>query len=131
MPRTDWTPRANGKFYGSPACCGAKFCTRADFDLATKRAAALAKRMGAGWEPDVWENLGWHYRVTNGIATVSERHEGKRVTYEAWLEVDHPTGKLQVIVDDEKTPEDALGTAVQQMRTIESRIRIGLAQLYD
>ena len=30
---------------------------------ATKKAKALAKKMGKEWEIKVWENLGWHYSV--------------------------------------------------------------------
>ena len=42
--------------------CGHR-CTKARHDLAWQRARALAKRLGDGWEPRVWENMGWHYDV--------------------------------------------------------------------
>jgi len=50
---------------GSIRCapfCGGK-CTQAAFELATSRADALCKRLGKGWKPRVWENLGWHCSV--------------------------------------------------------------------
>jgi hypothetical protein len=28
---------------------------------ATKKAKALCKKLGPGWTPHVWENMGWHY----------------------------------------------------------------------
>jgi hypothetical protein len=36
---------------------------------AEEMAAALNAELGGGWEPYVWENLGWHYcaRRTNGL----------------------------------------------------------------
>lgn len=64
-----WTPRLNGKMFCSPACGGK--CKKADFDLATDGASALVSQLGRGWEPRVWENLGWHFEATKRGATVS------------------------------------------------------------
>lgn len=58
-----WTPVRRGAIYCSPACGGG--CTWAAFQEATGNADALAKRIGGGWKPRVWENLGWHYSVTS------------------------------------------------------------------
>lgn len=30
---------------------------------ATKKAKVLAKVLGKGWKINIWDNLGWHYRV--------------------------------------------------------------------
>ena len=30
---------------------------------ATKKAKELVQYMGKGWKPEVWENLGWHYKA--------------------------------------------------------------------
>lgn len=60
----DWTPKRRGKIYCSPAC--GLGCTHAEFMTATRKAKALVKRLGAGWKPRVWENLGWHYEAVKG-----------------------------------------------------------------
>jgi hypothetical protein len=62
----DWKPRRNRGIYCSPACGGG--CTHREFTDATRRAAKLAARLGDGWKPRVWENLGWHYTVELGDA---------------------------------------------------------------
>lgn len=59
-----WKPIRSGRFYCSPACGGGKFCTWAEYQEVTKKAAALAAKLserGGRWEPRVHENLGWHY----------------------------------------------------------------------
>lgn len=68
MPKTDkgWTPVRRGSIYCSPRCGGE--CTWKAFRAATDNAASLAKRMGGGWHPRVWENLGWHWRIECGPA---------------------------------------------------------------
>ncbi len=50
-----------GPIYCAPWCGGK--CTRKAFELATKEAARLCAKLGAGWTPRVWENLGWHTSV--------------------------------------------------------------------
>src|SRR5689334_14937362 len=57
-PALNWNPVRRGSIYCSSAC-GAN-CTHANFVLATKRAQALAKRLGKGWTTQVWENCAWH-----------------------------------------------------------------------
>lgn len=57
----DREPVRRGPVYCAPWCGGG--CTHVAFVSVTKAAAALAKRMGKGWKPRVWENLGWHYSV--------------------------------------------------------------------
>lgn len=58
-----WTPVLRDKTFCSPGCGGG--CLRAAFDLAHSRARALASRLGKGWTPRVWENLGWHFSAIN------------------------------------------------------------------
>jgi hypothetical protein len=53
-------PIRKGEFYGSPACCNARLCKYADFVQATKDADAMVEQLGPAWEPNVFENLGWH-----------------------------------------------------------------------
>lgn len=65
MTGSKWKPRRElGGIYCSPAC-GAG-CKWSAYQRAHKAADRLAKRMGTSWRPDVWENLGWHYAVSNG-----------------------------------------------------------------
>ena len=66
-----WIPVRDGDIYCSPACGGK--CTKKKFDIATREAQRLAAQLGKGWEPHVWENLGWHYEVRCGGMTVDRR----------------------------------------------------------
>ncbi len=77
QPGLSWKPRlraADGRcaaIYCSPACGGG--CTRAAFERAKEDAAKLCARLGPGWTPHVWENLGWHWCAKSpegGVATV-------------------------------------------------------------
>lgn len=54
-------------------------CTQKAFDQATREAKALAKSLGPGWKPDVWENWGWNYTVSNGSITVGQDRTGDHV----------------------------------------------------
>lgn len=40
------------------------------YQEALKNAQALAERLGPKWKPDVWENLGWHYRALSSDGTI-------------------------------------------------------------
>jgi hypothetical protein len=129
-PRTprplSWKPKLNGEVYCSSAC-GSK-CKRADFERATARAEALVKRLGSGWEPKVWENMGWHYsaRSKSGYLTVHERwlHSGKKDvvtlvgeqlpdTYTAYLSQEKD-GVGGTWTADADTPEEAIRDVVAQ-----------------
>ena len=117
-----------GGIYCAPRCGGG--CTKADYRRAVKESAALATRMGDGWEPDVWENLGWHYKVTKGVAeiwpSIDHRFQRNAITgYTVSL-----NSAKQFVVTAE-TPEDALGFAVQDARTAERRIVDDLAALLE
>ena len=41
----------------------------------------LLKKLGIGWELNVWENLGWHYATTNGPLNVFSDYYGKRKSF--------------------------------------------------
>lgn len=60
-----WKPRRSGAIYCAPACGGR--CTYEAFQRATREANALCKKLGEGWQPTVWENLGWHWCVQKGV----------------------------------------------------------------
>lgn len=130
--RDGWTPvlYANGTRYCSPLC-GAQ-CTKADYDQAVADGAALAERMGAGWEPRIWENLGWHYNVRKGCAKICPRryHDGSTV-YAAWIEPEVEGLTAMQFICDAADPNDALGFAVQEANTTISRLREALDAISD
>jgi hypothetical protein len=45
--------------------------------LAEKEATALAKVLGQGWKPKVWQNSGWHCCVVKGPVAVYPNPEGQ------------------------------------------------------
>ncbi len=121
-----WTPIRDGAVYCSPACGGK--CTMEDFEWATKEAEKLARLMGDGWEPHVWENLGWHYRVTNGVAAVHPRKQRNPETgaWEVpgyWANVLCAVGQFNAKATD---PLEAYGIAVQDLRSKLDRARAEL-----
>ena len=117
-----WKPRSRlGGIYCSPACGGG--CTRADYDRAVRASKALAERMGEGWEPQVWENLGWYCAVKKGIASIrppSRNYDNKYTIY---------FNTTPQVVTSAETPEDALGFALQEARGNELRIATDCAAL--
>ena len=137
----DWTPRSlPGGKYCSPACGGAKgFCTKADFDRATKDAGALAQRLGDGWKPRVWENLGWHWEVTKGavssdrfdaggVIVMRRRHDKKYSAEFRSAEIIHGTsGTVTQFFASGDTAEEAIGFVRQDVRTFISRVEADLA----
>lgn len=134
----EWAPIRRGVFYGSPRCCGAKLCAHAAFQQATKEADALAARMGDGWEPRVWENLGWHYEVTKGIASIGPHRAGSAISggwkvAEYWCSIGghNSDSDIPQFEATAQTPEDALGNATQDARTSARRIEAALAALID
>jgi hypothetical protein len=72
-----WAPIRKGPIYCSPGCGGK--CTWAAHLQAKREAARLAKRLGPGWTPHVWENLGWHWKVQKGPLSI--RAEKHRIGY--------------------------------------------------
>lgn len=58
--------------------CGARSLAECAKDRARairKGKALLARMKGQGWKLEVWENLGWHYRVYAGPLSVSEKRD--------------------------------------------------------
>ena len=84
MSDRNWTPVRRGGIYCSPAC--GYGCKHAAFLKAERDAKKLAAQLGPEWKPHVWENLGWHYRVTmNGIDIDVSPPRGARDLYSACL----------------------------------------------
>lgn len=102
-------------------------CTKAAHDQAEAEAAALATLMGAGWEPRVWENAGWHYEVKKGLASITPDTDGKAIAggwkvlgYRAYLDT-APQARARAT-----DPLDALGFAQQDARGAQQRIAAAL-----
>lgn len=133
MTDHDWTPRlsADGQFYCSPACGGGHFCRKEWHDKAVEAADALCARLGDGWKPHVWENLGWHYHVSKGVATIYQSGKGEDAAFSAWIEPGVIQDRAIQIIATADTPEDALGFATQDARTLASRIAEVLSQIND
>jgi hypothetical protein len=90
--------------------------------------------MGDGWEVDVWENVGWHWRVKKGVATLYG--PGPTKQFSAWLQINEPESDRQTqsqvcIIEYADTAEDALGFATQKMRTFATQITARLNALLD
>lgn len=106
---SNWTPRAlpNG-VYCSPRC-GAS-CKRKDYERAVAKSEKVAKALGPGWKPEVWENMGWFWRVTKGDFEVSQyRDESK---YSATFQ-----GHVQKIAEG-PTPRKALEAVTHRVREL-------------
>ena len=109
-----WTPRESIDGVYCAHACG-RGCTRKEHDLAVEKATALATRMGDGWEPRVWENLGWHFAVEKGVASIRppRSSDGEYTVF---------FNTIPQVVASAKEPEDAVGFAVQEARGIELNI---------
>ncbi len=70
MKKLSWKPKRRGPIYCAPAC--GRGCTKTMYDQAVKHAKQTLRRMKTrGWEVRVWENLGWHYMLTNKLCGLS------------------------------------------------------------
>lgn len=114
----DWKPSRRGPIYCSTACGGR--CTYADYLKARSKAHKLAKRLGKGWQPHVWENLGWHYKVIFKAGILSVHSDNS-----AWLEIE---GR-QWIEDEATTPELNVIKVVEAARGHAKAILAKLAKL--
>lgn len=98
---------------------------------ARDEAHALATRLGDGWEPDVFENLNWYYAVKKGCVTVRPE-AGNSLSYSAWIEPNVVLNRTAVqVIAYGPTPEDALGNAIQDARTMIARFDDALSFLND
>jgi hypothetical protein len=102
-----WTPRLNGKVFCSPAC--GHGCKKADFDLATANANALIAKLGAGWQPRVWENGGWHFEATKRGASVTADRNGQ---YTADIRFHMSESHESCITETSNCPREAVAAVV-------------------
>lgn len=86
-----WNPRAGVDGVWCAPACG-RGCTRNMYDDAVARADALAKRLGEGWVPHVWENLGWYYKAVSSCGRLKV-HGDRAGGYSAFLGYDTVSGR--------------------------------------
>ncbi len=123
LPGTDlrYTPVLRGGVYCSPAC-GAG-CKKKAYDRAKNSADRLANRLGHGWVPEVFENLGWHYSVSKGHATVRQQDDGN---YSAELDIE---GVKQIWLNDFSDPRDAVTALLAELNDVLFRASMAKANL--
>lgn len=117
----DWTPVENGHIYCSPAC--GMGCTKAAYEEAHQWAASAQKTLaltGMGhWEIDVWENLGWHWRLKNGPWFLHPMIDhGKIVKWSCYDYGD--TGLSQVWVDNPSAAGAIVGVRNELRRIVKA-----------
>lgn len=80
-----WKPVRRGSRYCSPACGSG--CTVQAYEYAVTSASALARHLGPGWTPQVWENMGWYWgaRSPSGRVQVYPPHPRAGSQYRAFL----------------------------------------------
>lgn len=105
MKKLSWKARHVGDRYCSPAC-GAN-CSRAAYESAAQKAAALVARLGSRFKPRVWENLGWHYGAVSTCDRLYIRERDTR-SYSCFLNDKTPSGRW---VGEGTTPQAAIADA--------------------
>lgn len=82
-------------------------------DEAQKAGHLLAKEMGPGWKSEVWENLGWHYKVVlGGLQVYPSILDGKVDGYTAFLNSPGEIGGKWA--ESAKTPEKAIAATFKK-----------------
>lgn len=114
-----WTPVLKGDGYCSPACGGK--CKKTAYDYAVQAADELAARLGQGWQPHVWENLGWHFRVSKADSDV----RFSRGTFDATIRV----GDDITFSASDSDPRQALQRALSELSALQKRVDRALASL--
>jgi len=114
-------------------CCSPRCgfgCTQKAKDRADQEGVALAARLGPGWEPEVWENWGWNYAASKGVAVVRPKVDGNRVSGD-WVVVGYSADVNSACRKSAsaETPEDALGFVVQDLRSAQHEIGRDLSAL--
>lgn len=129
--RDQWKPTRRGPIYCSPIC-GAN-CTHAEYLRAKAAAEKMVKNLGAGWEIDVWDNLGWHWAANKGVARVSPNKHYERVRRVGYrLKVTGYTcyfNSERQVIGEGKTPLEAVVSAVFEALKLSRAIRRDVARL--
>ena len=118
MTKLNWKPIRKGRIYCSSAC--GFDCTYAEFQIATQKAKALAKKMGSDWKPRVWENLGWHYSTISKVGSASVSGSGFTTLY---------VGGKQFFTTNRKNPVRAYKTLLIEVERFLKKVQVDLAKL--
>lgn len=120
-----WTPVANGLIYCAPAC--GHGCTQIQYGTAIHQAMALAMKLGPGWEPNVWENLGWHYKAISpcGLIKVHKPQDG---LYTAFFGTPDSGGRWFA---DNRTPKGAVAAVIAVAQAEADGIKALLNRAHD
>lgn len=115
-------PRRLGDIYCSPWCGGK--CKWEAYKKAKKESAKLARRLGKGWRPHVWENLGWHWQVIRGEMSVNPNW----ASVNTWKSrISSYTAAFSGWSATMKTPEAAVKKTIKmakgELRNLDKRIR--------
>lgn len=106
---TRWTPVLNGDKYCAPACGSG--CTKAAYDLARANALTLATELGEGWEPNVWENMGWHYSAIHSGQMKIVVHRQRDGKYRCFFNA------AKQFIGEADTPTEAFMNAVVEAQS--------------
>jgi hypothetical protein len=123
--KLSWTPQRRGETYCSPAC--GRGCTKTEYDAATKSAADLVARLGPGWKPRVFENLGWHSGVISPCGRIKVHTPSVDGSYTAFLGPADLSGGYWT--GDAETPELAIANAIKAGKRELERVRVLLEGL--
>ena len=115
MPRElSWKAKRVGNKYCAPAC--GRGCTYAEYKKAVKESERLANRLGKGWKPRVWENLGWHYSAVSKsrhLKVYPGMHKGYVVDYTAFFSTESSSVGGRWCVSG-KTPKSAVKNVIDE-----------------
>src|SRR5690554_589760 len=101
--------RSEGDIYCANNC--GLGCTLSEYQQTVNDAEQLQKRLGPDWEVTVWDNLGWTYSATNGVASIYPPSDGPKSRWTCIINVPNLSG----ISGDGDTPEDAARNAARRV----------------
>lgn len=105
-----------GPIYCAPFC-GAG-CTWAAHQRAVQLAHETCMRLGGGWKPVVWENMGWHARAVGAeghLHVFIHTHRAHLYNYSAMMNETDTSGSGHWHADA-TTPEEAVRAVVAQFK---------------
>ena len=108
MKKLSWKARRIGDQFCSPAC--GHGCSFVAYELAVQESKKLAKELGKGWRPVVWENLGWHWKAAKPYFSV----HGMADHYSVYLDTDRDSG-AGLWCADAKTPHAAVRKVIRKV----------------
>lgn len=115
-----WRPVRRGKIYCAPAC--GVDCTLEDYTAALRNGAKLARALGPGWKPRVWENCGWHFEAIHATGFVVHASVGVHGPASYWADM---------IVDGRQYHSSSYPSAATAVQVVVGAMRAHLARVSD